>query len=61
MLVGACYTEAEVRRQKDEQVGRQGFCPDVLHFWQRGFEKSFLSVPRNRDPDGEDSAGLGLS
>ena len=34
MLVGACYTEAEVRRQKDEQVGRQDFCPDVIQFLQ---------------------------
>ena len=60
MLVGACYTEAEVRRQKDEQVGRGGFCPDVLHFQKKTLE-SYFSVPRNRDPDGEDCAGLGLS
>ena len=57
MLVGACYTEAEVRRQKDEQVGRGGFCPDV----KRKTLESYFSVPRNRDPDGEDGAGLGLS
>ena len=43
MLVGACYTEAEVRRQKDEQVGRGGFCPDVLHFQKKNFGKLFFS------------------
>ena len=63
MLVDTCYTEEEVRRQKDEQVRQQNKMARSTFFTQfRGIvrSKSFCPVSRDCQSDGEDGPGLEL-
>ena len=53
MLVDTCYTEEEVRRQKDEQVRQQ-------KEKRLEVEVHFYPVPRDCQSDGEDGPGLEL-
>ena len=53
MLVDTCYTEEEVRRQKDEQVRQQ-------KEKRLEVEVHFCPVPRDCQSDGEDGPGLEL-